>query len=112
MENFGDALWWSLVTTTTVGYGDISPESTGGRILAGILMLVGIGFLGMVTGSMATFFVDRISQSKNEVKKSFAEEQIEFIKKQLDDIEKMNQEDIETLTASIKNIWNHINRGD
>ncbi len=112
MVTFGDALWWSLVTTTTVGYGDTSPETPGGRILAGILMIVGIGFLGMVTGSIATFFVDRLSSSKNEVKKSFAEEQIEFIKKQLDDIENMNQEDIMALTASIKNIWNHKKSGD
>ena len=107
MVTFGDALWWSLVTTTTVGYGDISPETPGGRILAGILMIVGIGFLGMVTGSIATFFLDRLSSSKNEVKKSFAEEQLQFIKKQLDDIENMNQEDIEALTVSIKNICNH-----
>jgi len=112
INTFGDAIWWSLVTTTTVGYGDISPESTGGRVIAGILMIFGIGFLGMVISSMATFFVDRLSSSKNEVKKSFAEEQLNFIKKQLDDIENMNQEDIEALTASIKNIWSHNKMGD
>ena len=59
IKSFGDAVWWSLVTTTTVGYGDISPVSSGGRILAGILMIVGIGFLGMVTGSIATFFLEK-----------------------------------------------------
>lgn len=107
INTFGDAIWWSLVTTTTVGYGDISPESTGGRVIAGILMIFGIGFLGMVISSMATFFVDRLSSSRIEVKKTFTEEQLNFIKKQLDDIENMNQEDIEALTISIKNIWNH-----
>lgn len=54
--NCSDALWWSFVTATTVGYGDISPASTLGRITAAILMLVGIGFIGMITGTIATFF--------------------------------------------------------
>ena len=59
ITSFGDALWWSMVTTTTVGYGDLSPVSAGGRILAGVLMIVGIGFIGMVTGSIATFFIKK-----------------------------------------------------
>jgi voltage-gated potassium channel len=100
---FGDALWWSL--TTTVGYGDISPETAGGRILAGVLMIVGIGFLGMVTGSIATFFVDRLSQSKSKANKSFINEQIDFIKGQLDNLENMDQLDIESLNNAITNIW-------
>lgn len=53
----GDALWWSLVTTTTVGYGDLSPESFAGRAIAGVLMVVGIGTIGMITGSIATYFI-------------------------------------------------------
>lgn len=56
-KSLGDALWWSFVTATTVGYGDISPQTTGGRITAAILMLVGIGFLGMLTGTIATYFL-------------------------------------------------------
>lgn len=54
----GDALWWSLVTATTVGYGDLSPATTAGRAIAGLLMLAGIGTIGMVTGSIATYFID------------------------------------------------------
>lgn len=52
-----DAIWWSFVTTTTVGYGDISPASVGGRLVAVLLMIVGIGFLGMLTGTIATYFL-------------------------------------------------------
>ncbi|MCG8482239.1 MAG: potassium channel family protein [Clostridia bacterium] len=55
--DFGDALWWSFVTVTTVGYGDISPSTGIGRWIAAILMLVGIGFIGMLTGTITTFFL-------------------------------------------------------
>lgn len=75
--SFQDALWWSIVTITTVGYGDLSPASGVGRFLAVILMLVGIGFLGMVTGTIATFF---IKQEKTSLK----QESIDLIKKKLD----------------------------
>lgn len=57
MGGFLDALWWSIVTSTTVGYGDLAPETVVGRVVAVVLMLVGIGALGMITGSIATYFV-------------------------------------------------------
>ncbi|KDR95244.1 voltage-gated potassium channel [Peptoclostridium litorale DSM 5388] len=57
INKFEDALWWSFVTATTVGYGDISPVTSSGRILAAMLMLVGIGFIGMLTGTIATYFL-------------------------------------------------------
>lgn len=57
VNTVGDAIWWSLVTTTTVGYGDIAPVTAQGRIVGGILMIVGIGFMGMVTATIATFFI-------------------------------------------------------
>lgn len=58
-KSFGDAIWWSIVTTTTVGYGDISPVTTAGRVIAIILMIFGVGLIGMLTGTITTFFVDR-----------------------------------------------------
>lgn len=61
-ETFGDALWWSLVTLSTVGYGDISPTTTAGRIGAVFLMLVGIAFLGTVAATLASLFVDNQSE--------------------------------------------------
>ena len=53
-----DGVWWAFVTATTVGYGDISPESFSGRILAVVLMLFGIGLLGLFTGLVAAHFVE------------------------------------------------------
>lgn len=57
LGHFWDALWWSVVTATTVGYGDLSPVDPVGRVIAGVLMLVGIGTIGMLTGSIATYFI-------------------------------------------------------
>ena len=54
-----DALWWSIVTVTTVGYGDIVPQTGGGRIIATLVMLSGIGFLGALTGTISTYFLNR-----------------------------------------------------
>ncbi len=53
-----DALWWSVVTITTVGYGDMVPVTTGGRIVAICMMFLGIGFLGMFTANIASIFVE------------------------------------------------------
>jgi len=52
-----DAFWWSLVTVTTVGYGDKFPLSTEGRFIASALMIVGVGLFGTFTGYVATWFL-------------------------------------------------------
>lgn len=56
INTFSDALWWAIVTTTTVGYGDISPETPIGRVLAVTLMLMGIGLIGTLTSSITSYF--------------------------------------------------------
>lgn len=59
ITSFGDALWWAVVTATTVGYGDRFPVSPEGRGIAFLLMLVGISLLSVVTANIAAFFVER-----------------------------------------------------
>jgi voltage-gated potassium channel len=54
--NIGESLWWSLQTVTTVGYGDIVPHDTEGRIVGSILMVAGVGFLAVITASIASAF--------------------------------------------------------
>jgi voltage-gated potassium channel len=56
--NIGDGLWWAVQTVTTVGYGDVVPASTAGQLLAAIVMLVGIGFLTIVTASITSTFIE------------------------------------------------------
>ncbi len=54
---FPDALWWGMTTVTTVGYGDLYPVTSTGRIVAAALMVVGISVLGAITASVAAWFV-------------------------------------------------------
>ena len=53
---FGDALWWGVVTLTTVGYGDIVPHTEQGRVAGVFLMLTGIATLGLISGTLAGLF--------------------------------------------------------
>ena len=55
LGSFFDALWWSTATTTTVGYGDVFPVTTAGRIVGGFTMLVGISTFSIVTAKMAEY---------------------------------------------------------
>lgn len=50
-------IWWAVATVTTVGYGDFVPETVAGRAVAAALMLIGIGFLSLLTATIASTFV-------------------------------------------------------
>ena len=57
--SIGSGLWWAIQTTTTVGYGDHVPATVAGRLVAALVMLVGIGFLTVITAAITSTFVSR-----------------------------------------------------
>jgi voltage-gated potassium channel len=66
-DNFGSiprAMWWSIATLTTVGYGDVYPMTVVGRIFAGITAITGIGLIAMPTGILAAAFSDAIQAQR------------------------------------------------
>jgi voltage-gated potassium channel len=81
-----DGIWWSVVTITTVGYGDLYPKSVEGRIIAMVVMLVGIGFLSVLTATIASRFIQTDTHSE-EVKEALAriEAELAAVKRQLAD---------------------------
>lgn len=78
INSYSDALWWTIVTITTVGYGDLSPVTNLGRGIAGFLMILGIGVIGVVTSVVTSLF---ISNDHSDVSKIIS------------DIEKLNEDD-------------------
>ena len=64
--SFGLALWWAVVTVTTVGYGDVVPESTGGRLVATMLMLTGLGLIPTLTSVVVATLVGKRTHAQQE----------------------------------------------
>ncbi len=62
IRNFSDALWWSITTVSTVGYGDRYPVTGGGRLIAAGLMVAGIALLGVVTASLASWLISKVRE--------------------------------------------------
>ncbi|GAA3781574.1 potassium channel family protein [Streptomyces coacervatus] len=66
MKTFGDALWWTCETLTTVGYGDITPVTGPGRLIAVGMMAIGLALLGSVTGTFASWLLQVFSREDDE----------------------------------------------
>ena len=86
IRNYGDALWWAVSTVSTVGYGDVYPTTAGGRGVAIVLMLVGLGLLGTVTANLASFLVARNNDSEKQTlqqRLGHMEEMLEILTNQI-----------------------------
>ena len=71
--DLGESLWWSLQTVTTVGYGDVVPEQTGGRIIAAIVMLQGIALITVVAASVTAALIEQARKRRPETDDEDAE---------------------------------------
>lgn len=72
-----DGIWWAWVTVTTVGYGDLVPSTTEGRLFGALLILMGLGLFSMLTASFSVFFI--------------AQDEKEMLEKEADNIRRINQ---------------------
>ena len=63
------AMWWAVATITTVGYGDICPITAGGKVIASIISILGIGMFALPTGILGAGFVEEMQNRKNGVRK-------------------------------------------
>ncbi len=95
--SFEDGLWWAFVTATTVGYGDLSPSTDLGRIIAAVLMIFGIGLIGSITSTITSYFLK--VNSKN---KGVREETLEMIKGRIDNISSLSDEEIDSICKILK----------
>lgn len=87
--NVGLGIWWAIVTVTTVGYGDVVPHTVAGRLVGGLLMFVGIGFLSLLTATIASSFV---SQDQRREQKESGEilQSVRRIEERLERLEAQN----------------------
>jgi voltage-gated potassium channel len=60
-HSWGDGIWWAVTTLTTVGYGDHVPETTVGRVVAALIMIMGVGVLGAVAAVVALIFATAVA---------------------------------------------------
>jgi voltage-gated potassium channel len=93
IKTLADALWWAATTVTTVGYGDRYPTTATGRLIAVGLMVVGIALLGVVTASIAAWFVQRLrpveeAESRTEITLTDVLKELQRLHERLDALER------------------------
>ena len=83
ITSFGNALWWTFATITTVGYGDVVPITTTGRIIAVALMIAGIALLGTITATIASWLVQQVSE-QDEASQAATRQQVAELTSRID----------------------------
>ena len=100
INDFGDAVWSSIETVTTVGYGDAAPVTGRGRVIAVALMIGGISLVGVVTATLASWIVQRVSE-EDDAQQAATAAQIDALHDDLDGRVTALQQQLEKLTDAI-----------
>lgn len=123
--SFADALWWALVTVTTVGYGDVYPVTTEGKVIASFMMIIGIMILGLFISTLGSSFVETWIDKKDRKNKGFEktvtqnelaityhnsmpsvkDETKLMIKNRIDTLESLEKEEFEILLSLLKAMY-------
>ena len=90
IETFWDGIWWAWVTVTTVGYGDVVPDSNAGKLFGAVLILLGIGLFSLLTASFSAFFIAK-EESKVLSREQDALEKLDKIEQRLPGLEALLQ---------------------
>jgi voltage-gated potassium channel len=85
-SNIWVGMWWALQTVTTVGYGDVTPKHTSGRIVASFVMLEGIAFLTIIIAAITSTFVARAAEEREKAEEAEGETEEQRIEAKLDDL--------------------------
>jgi voltage-gated potassium channel Kch len=85
--SIGQGLWFSLQTVTTVGYGDVVPHNTEGRIIAGLVMLAGIGFIAVITAAVTAALVESARRRPRQESTARVERRLDEIDARLEAIQ-------------------------
>jgi voltage-gated potassium channel len=84
--DFATALWFTLQTVTTVGYGDVTPVTTVGRVIAGIVMIVALAFLTIVTALVTSTFVEAAQSRRRKAETAVESDATDRLHARLDEI--------------------------
>ncbi len=79
-------LWWAIQTTTTVGYGDLVPDSVGGRVIAALVMVVGIGFITVSTAAITSAFLEAARRRRSADKEDPLLAQMHELQRQIEQL--------------------------
>lgn len=91
INGFGNAMWWAIVTVTTVGYGDVVPETTVGRLVGAGLMLVGVSAIPIATSLVVSVFITRMQEKLREQDSAERAEIIRHIERLEEMLERMSE---------------------
>ncbi|WP_010586810.1 ion transporter [Schlesneria paludicola] len=107
IHSASDALWWSVVTMTTVGYGDKYPVTTVGRIIASVVMISGVGLFGALSGSVTSWILNPV-EVRQEVDLDAIHLELAAIRTRLDHVPAVGLKELDPQLTRIMDSWGNL----